>query len=216
MRAGTRRVPACRPSKVAGTYPGRVNTSIGDLVERVLAADPRLGPTRLVLVDGPAGSGKTTLAERLARALDDRTGGGEVPIVHGDDIYEGWTGLATMMTVLGGKILEPLARGDDAMFRRWNWERGKRGDEVRVVAGVPILVIEGVGVAQRAARAYASLVVYVDAPQGLRLLRGVARDGEGMRADWERWQAEEAPLLEAEGTREASDVVLDGADAIPD
>ena len=38
-------------------------------VERLATAPPRLGRTRLVCVDGPAGSGKTTLAGRLAGAL---------------------------------------------------------------------------------------------------------------------------------------------------
>ncbi len=71
-------------------------------------------------------------------------------------------------------------------------------------------MIEGVGVASRWARPYAGLVVYVDAPWEVRVARGIARDGEAMRAEWERWQAAEAPLLAAEGTREAADVVIDG------
>jgi hypothetical protein len=74
----------------------------------------------------------------------------------------------------------------------------------------------GVGVAARAARRFASLVVWVEAPWETRLARGIERDGEAMRAEWERWQDDEQPFLAGEGTREAADVVVDGTAPVPD
>lgn len=189
------------------------NPGIGDLARLVRAAPPRLGGRRLVLVDGPAGSGKTTLAARLGEALG-------APVLHGDDMYEGWTGLGTLWAVLGEQVLEPLARGESAAFRAWDWERSERGHVIEVPGGhgarADALVIEGVGVAQRRARPYSSLVVYVEAPWEVRLVRGIERDGQAMRADWERWQAGEARFLEAEGTRAAADVLIDGTRPVPD
>ena len=183
--------------------------SISALRLLVLATPARLGRTRLVLVDGPAGSGKTTLAGRLADALG-------CAVLHGDDMYEGWDGLPTLWATLGPLVLEPLARGEAARFRRWDWVRGERAEEVAVPAGAPYLVVEGVGVAGRRSRPYASLVIYVEAPWDVRLARGIARDGEGMRDEWLRWEAAEAPILAAEGTREAADVLLDGTRPIAD
>ena len=55
-----------------------------DLAARVRAVPPRLGPVRLVAVDGGAGSGKTSFAARLAAALDG------VPVLHTDDFLDGW------------------------------------------------------------------------------------------------------------------------------
>lgn len=178
------------------------NPSVSNIVALAQSRPPRLGATRLILVDGPAGSGKTTLAARLGEVL-------EAQVLHGDDIYEGWHGLGTMWPVLGEQILEPLARGVDGVFRRWDWEAHARAETIEVPAA-PWLVIEGVGVAQRGARPYASLVVYVEAPWELRLARGIERDGEQMRGEWEQWQAEEETFLAAESTREAADIVLDG------
>lgn len=183
-------------------------TSIAALCSLVSAAPARLGLTRLVLVDGPAGSGKTVLANRLGAALG-------CGVVHGDDMYEGWMGLSVLWETLGERVLEPLVRGEAARFRRWDWGRGERGDWIEVPAA-HVLVIEGVGVAGRRARPYASLVIYVEAPWELRHARGFARDGEAMRDDWLRWEAAEAPILRTEGTREAADVVVDGARAILD
>ncbi|HCU51954.1 MAG TPA: uridine kinase, partial [Micromonosporaceae bacterium] len=39
---------------------------LSTLADWIVSAEPRLGKTRLVLIDGPSGSGKTTLAYALS------------------------------------------------------------------------------------------------------------------------------------------------------
>jgi len=184
------------------------NPSIAELVTAALDAPARCGGTRVVLIDGPAGSGKTTLAARLGQALG-------AQVLHADDMYEGWEGLSVLWDILGERLLEPLSRGEQAGFERWDWLASARAEHIDVPAADAV-VVEGVGVAQRAARPYASLVVYVDAPWPERLARGVARDGESMRAQWDVWQCAEEEFLNAEGTLQASDIVVDGLAPVPD
>ncbi len=176
--------------------------SVRDVAAWARKMPARCGRTRVVLVDGAAGSGKTTLGERLGEELG-------AQVVHGDDIYEGWDGLATMWPILGHGILEPLSRGEHGAFGRWDWVEGRRAETIPVPVA-DALVIEGVGVAQRAARGFASLVVFVEAPLDLRMRRGIERDGEAMRAEWERWQPREDIFLADEGVRGAADVIVDG------
>lgn len=162
----------------------------------------------MVLIDGPAGSGKTTLAARLGSTL-------AAQVLHADDMYEGWDGLPALRDVLVGRVLAPLAAGQEAGFERWDWVASARAEHIAVPPAED-LVIEGVGVAQSAARPYASLVIYVDAPWSERLARGIERDGEAMRAQWEMWQCAEEEFLNAEGTSQAADVLIDGTQAVPD
>lgn len=54
-----------------------------------------------------------------------------------------------------------------------------------------------------------ALVVYVTAPEEVRLARGLARDGEAMRAEWVAFMADERALEERHRTRERADVVID-------
>lgn len=184
------------------------NPSIAELAQEAMLRDPHLGDTRLILIDGPAGSGKTTLAERLGRALG-------AQVVHGDDIYEGWDGLDSMWTVLGSDILEPLSRGESASFAAWDWHASRRGARIELPV-TPWLIIEGVGVAQRAARPFASLILYVEAPWAERLRRGIERDGEAMRDDWERWQVLELIHHDVQQTRAGAHIEIDGTAPIAD
>ncbi|WP_143338287.1 uridine kinase [Demequina sp. NBRC 110054] len=176
--------------------------SVRDLAARVRRSPVRCGTTRVVLIDGPAGSGKTTLGGRLGEEMC-------AQVIHGDDIYEGWDGLPTMWPILGHGILEPLSRHEHGAFGRWDWYEGRRAETIPVPVA-DTLVIEGVGVGQRAARDFASLVVFVEAPWDVRVARGVERDGEAMRNEWERWQASEQVFLADEGVRGAADVIVDG------
>lgn len=199
-----------------------METRAGRAIAVARARGPRLGSTALILVDGPAGAGKTTLAGEIVRALGGEPSAGPgtfdpgrptpddavVQTLHSDDMYEGWAGLATLDRVLADRILAPLAQDRPGSFRMWDWAASARTHLITVPPR-PFLVIEGVGVGSRAARAHASCVVYVEAPAELCLVRGLARDGEGMRAEWERWQASERAHLDASGVRAAADMVVD-------
>lgn len=177
------------------------------LAARVRTSEPRLGGVRLVCVDGPAGAGKTTLAGLLAAALD-------APVVHLDDLYEGWSGLDGVFARLDAQVLTPLAAGRPGRYQRYDWHAGRFDDWVDVpLTGT--LVVEGCGSAPRALAGRAVLVAYVDAPADLRLERGLVRDGEAMREQWLRWMGLEAVHLAREDTRRRADVVVDGQPSRP-
>ena len=208
------------------------NPTVSDLAARVRDAAPRCGTTRVVLIDGQAGAGKSTLANRLAVALGGAASGGAgtflpdaplagsapVQIVHGDDIYEGWGGLATLDAVLLGGILEPLAAGSDGAFRMWDWVEDRRSHAIAVPRR-RYLIIEGVGVALPRARELAVLTVFVEARWEERLARGVQRDHEAYDDVVPRWQAferDEQAHHARTGARYAADVLVDGTAPVPD
>lgn len=208
------------------------NPTVSELAARVLDAPARCGTTRLVLIDGPAGSGKTTLANRLAEALGGARSAGAgtydpanpldleapVQILHGDDMYEGWSGLSTLHQVLLDQVLEPLAQRGQGAFRMWDWVADQRSHTITVPAR-KVLIIEGVGVGLPRARALASLVIFVEAPWEERLKRGVARDHhayDDVVAKWKAFDAEETALHIASATRDAADFVVDGTSPVPD
>ena len=182
--------------------PGQVDL-VSDLAARVRASAPRLGAVRLVCVDGPAGSGKTTLGNRL---------GGELgaQVLHVDDLLEGWAGLAGMWPRLQAGVLDPLAAGRPGRYRRYDWVSAAFA-ELCEVPVADFLVLEGCGSARRAGDPVTSLRVWVEAPAAVRLARGLARDGEAMRAHWLAWMREEAAHFAAEATRERADAVVDGS-----
>jgi uridine kinase len=175
-----------------------------EVAARVLAAPARCGGTRLVCVDGLSGAGKTALAERLAAALDGP------PVLHMDDLYDGWDGLAEGVRRLR-ELVDALAGGAPARYRGYDWHRGAYGDEVDL--GHPeVLVVEGVGAG--AAGDHASLVLWLDAPETVRYRRSMARDGEAYRPHWEAWASQERVHFAATDTRGRADLVIDAAPAV--
>jgi uridine kinase len=183
--------------------------TFADLAAQVLAAPARLGGVRLVGVDGPAGSGKTTFAGRLADAL-----GADSELVHLEDLYAGWT-LTGAVPRLSSGVLRPLAEGRCGAYHRYDWAAGRFAAEPTVVPVPRVLVVEGCGSSPRSLDAWTTLRVWVEAPAPLRLSRGLARDGEDLAAYWRRWQETEAAHFAAEGTPGRADVRVDGAAAAP-
>lgn len=185
-------------------------TTFAGLAERVRTAPPRLGDTRLVCVDGPAGSGKTTFAARLAAAI-----GPDTAVVHMDDVYAGWT-LDGAVARLTAGVLRPLAAGRPGVLHRYDWTAARFSPEPTTIPPPPALVVEGCGSSPRLFDAWTTLRIWVEAPPALRLSRGLARDGAVHEPHWRAWQETEAAEFAREATRARADLRVDGAATCPD
>lgn len=155
-----------------------------------------------VVIDGRSGSGKTSLADRLASRL--RGVGRRPQLLRVEDLYPGWDGLKTGSRA----VSEALTSGS---YRRYDWNRGVFTERVSLEDGTP-LIIEGCGAVtapnlaavrdwvqengtqagERAdSRANAIWSVWLDLPKQERRIRALSRDGETYAPHWERWAAQE-------------------------
>jgi uridine kinase len=177
-------------------------TPLDQVLDLLRSRPATLGEGRFLSVDGPAGSGKTTLAELVTDAWPGAR------LLHLDDFVEGWDGLVTVDAQLDD-LLRPLAEGRPGSMRRYDWVAGAYAETV-VVEPAPLLVLEGCGSGAGAYADVRTALVWVEAPHDLRMHRGIERDGDAFAPYWERWAREEAALFAREQTRERADVRLDG------
>lgn len=193
---------------------------VGRVLALVRAAPAHLDGGRLLCIDGPAGSGKTTLAAAVAEAV---TG---TVVLHMDDMYDGWSGLdAELGPRLRDEVMAPLAAGEPGHYRRFDWHLD-RFAELHLVPPSELLVLEGVGSGDAALAAYRSTLVWISAPDELRLRRGLTRDrstyehdGEAwdetaQRARWEGFMADESRYFVENRVRESADLHVDGTEPL--
>lgn len=153
------------------------------LAAALLRLPPSCGPVRLIGIDGHAGSGKSTFAARLARAL------GGAPVLHLDDIATheelfSWTGR------LASQVLEPLRQGRTARYAPYDWTTRGFGPP-RVLPPAPAVLLEGVGAGRRELRPHLARLIWMDLPAEESWRRGRRRDGERQREFWDGWEAAE-------------------------
>ncbi|MFC8300937.1 uridine kinase [Micromonospora orduensis] len=197
-----------------GRPPVAVVEAYAGLARRVLAGPARLGRTRLVAVDGPSGAGKSRFAARLAEALA-ALPGGRPPVVHTDDLLDGWDDQLTFWSRLDEEVLAPLREGRAGAYRRYSWVRRRFLLRPVSVPVAPVLLLEGVSAARAVIRPEVTLAVFVTAPASLRLARAVRRDGPEILPELRRWHVGERAHFEADDTAAQADLVVDGAPALP-
>lgn len=175
----------------------RVAGAAFDVAERV-----RDRPV-VVAIDGRAGSGKSSLAQLVAPLL------GNAPVVHMDDLYPGWDGLAAGVEILDHDVLAPLRSGRTGRYRRYDWHAGAPAGTHEVPAARFVLV-EGCGCTAGDASGLVDVRVWVDAPEADRRRRGESRTEGGFDGHWDRWARQEDTLFPPDAAERADVVVRTG------
>lgn len=178
--------------------------SYHSIVDEILARPVSAG-TRIVGIDGPAGSGKSFLSRRLADLLD-------APRIETDD-FAAWTNVLGWWPRFEKQVLRPLVAGQDAHFQVRDWGNDEFGESLgdfKTVAWSPVVIVEGVSCTRSSAGAAIAYRIWVDTPADVRLARGLARDGSSHEGLWRRWMAEEAEFFTADATKQRADLVVSG------
>lgn len=186
---------------------------------------------RVVLVDGGAGSGKTTLANSLHAALRERTpvratGKCPEPFKAELDDWNWWRitrprDVISFLPRFEGELVIPLLEGRTAVYHTRDRTNDEMGDTLesrpRVTLPAPVILIEGVGAACRELTAFLeernvlSLTIYVVAAPEKRKARGLARPGtRATEKDWDEWMAFERQFVAEDDTIARSHIVVDG------
>jgi uridine kinase len=180
-----------------------MKSSLDDIIQTVRGTQAPEGmTTKIIAIDGPGGAGKSTLAACLAEEL------GGAQVLHTDD-FASWDNPLDWWPRLIEEALEPLSRDQPARFRRTDWENKGR-EEWREIEPAEFVILEGVSASREAFQPFLAYSIWVETPQELRRRRGLERDGELARAQWEQWMAQEDDYVRREKPQDRADVVVAG------
>ncbi|HZE37735.1 MAG TPA: hypothetical protein VE172_02895 [Stackebrandtia sp.] len=170
---------------------------------------PRLGDTRLVAVDGRSGSGKSTFAGRLAEAAQEKFT--DVALIHTDDLLPGWVHPTGFADNLDNWVLRPLKDREPASYPTYDWVADRFRDTWSDIGRPALLIVEGVTTAAARFRPWLSYAAWVRTDAAECLRRGIERDGEAMRGEWDIWREREVDILAADDIESHADLIVDGA-----
>jgi uridine kinase len=162
----------------------------------------------LIAIDGPAGSGKTSLANQLASNLKSAT------TIHMDDLYNGWEDAltATLTRHLEEWVLDPLTQHQSVKYQKFDWINSEYGPTVEV-SDVELLILEGVGAAQARIRQQADLTIWIEVGAQIGLARVLKRDGAQILPYMLKWQERESAHFIKDQTKENCQIFIDGSNS---
>jgi len=160
----------------------------------------------LLAIDGPAGSGKTSLANQIANHLNSAT------TIHMDDLYNGWEDAltATLTRHLGEWILDPLTQEASVKYQKFDWTSGEYGPPFEI-RDIELLILEGVGAAQTRVRQQANLTIWIEVGPQIGLARVINRDGAQILPYMLKWQERESAHFINDQTKENCQIFIDGS-----
>ena len=178
---------------------------LSEIAGQVGSSNKFTGPARIIAIDGPAGSGKTTLAKELCELLPNCT------VVHMDDLYDGWNQdlITELPNRIKSEILESISKSQSATIKTYDWHK-ESFTNAQTISGPDFLILEGVGSANPALSDFFALSIWVEAEPSTLLDRLIARDGQQFRQQLAAWQEHETRYFDQLHVRKSCDLVVRG------
>ena len=185
-------------------------SEFSEIMAAISQAPVSCGRSTVIAIDGPAGSGKTSLASRISEQLT--AIGKSSATIHMDDLYHGWIDAlgATLTQKIEQWVIPGLASGQVYQLPRFDWNEAKEG-ALRTYLPSEIVIIEGVAAGQRSLRHCTALLIWIEVPDELGLERVLSRDGSEISERMEQFQIDQAAHFLQEGTAQAAEFRLNGA-----
>ena len=138
--------------------------------QQIISKPPESANRCLILVDGDAGSGKSTFAHALAAALP-----APATVVSVDDITWYHDLLNWTDAMLSG-VIQPWLHGQDVAYRPPGWVAKQRPGAVTVPKDTQYLIVEGMTAARPELEKLGALTVFVSSDPAVATERVVTRD----------------------------------------
>ena len=185
-----------------------MNQQFQKLKELLPELTAKCGESIVITIDGPAGSGKTTLAKELSLVLN------SCYTIHMDDLYEGWNSTLTPeLTKKLQAILKSVMSENRIRFVPFDWLQDNFSPELELTAP-KYLIIEGVGSGQSAIRDYISLSLWIEVLPDIGLERVIKRDGPAVAQFMPAFIVAQDIHFEKEATKKSADYRLSGQDTV--
>lgn len=159
----------------------------------------------IIAIDGPAGAGKTTLAQNIKQAMSPFFSS---TVIHMDDLYHGWYHpFDDHFTDALTKIIASHQSGEPYRYSKFNWGDNRFGP-IEEFPHKDLLILEGVGSSHKVIRSALTTSIWLTIDPQIGLIRVIERDGAASEGFMTSWLIEQEKQFIESASEECADFVL--------
>lgn len=159
----------------------------------------------IIAIDGPAGAGKTTLAQTISLALSPQM---STTVIHMDELYPGWEkALGVELTETLTWLTQSHKAKKPLKYSPFNWALNEFNPS-HVLDSTQLLILEGVGSAQRSIEGCLATSIWLDLDPQIGFQRVIERDGATITAEMTKWLAMQEQHFATDQTKERCEFLL--------